>query len=396
MGLANGWIGKDGRSMNELLEYRKEIDEIDTQIVQLFEKRMKVSEAVAGYKIRTGREVLDSVREAPKIASVEEKAHGDFNQQGVRELFHQIMAISRKKQYQMLTSFGTPQDLGFTKVEGLPLEGARVVFQGVEGAYSYAAMKEYFGEGVLSYHVKTWRDAMQEVLDGKVDYAVLPIENSTAGVVGDIYDLLTQYQLTIVGQQVVKVDHVLLGLPGASLSGITKVCSHPQGLMQCREFLEEHPTWTNVQMENTAGSAKYVSESADPSLAAIASREAGDLYGLEVLKDGLCQNLQNATRFIIVGREAIYEGRANVVSITFELSHTAGSLYNMLSHIIYNGLNMTRIESRPIPGRNWEYRFFVDFEGNLEEPSVRNALRGIKAEANSLRILGTMCIGSQE
>ncbi|MBR2527894.1 MAG: prephenate dehydratase [Blautia sp.] len=376
--------------MSELLEYRNKIDQIDAEIVRLFEERMKISEAVAQYKIRTGMQVLDAEREARKIASVTEKATGDFNKRGTRELFTQIMAISRRKQYQMLTKNGLAFDLKneLSVVDELPLSYVKVVFQGVEGAYSYAAMRAYFDETIQSVHVKTWRDAMEDVVAGRADYAVLPIENSTAGIVGDIYDLLMQYRLYIVGEQFLKVDHVLLGVKEASLDTVRSVCSHYQGLAQCSEFLSRHPQWETIKMENTAQAAKTVAEAGDVSRAAIASRQAGEIYGLKILADNLCVNEDNATRFIIVGARPICTRTAGKVSICFELAHESGTLYNMLSHIIYNGLNMTKIESRPIKGRSWEYRFFVDFEGNIQDSAVVNALRGIGAEANKLRILG--------
>ena len=374
--------------MTKLQEYREDIDRIDTQIVRLFEERMKVSEAVAGYKIEKGMQVLDQDREREKILSVTQKALNDFDRQGVRELFTQIMAISRKRQYAVLTENGIGCEFGFSVIPSLKTAGSRVVFQGVEGAYSHVAMREYFGEEVSAYHVRSWREAMEEVRQQKADYAVLPIENSTAGIVADIFDLLMEYDLYIVGEQVIRIDHVLLGLPQAELADIRRVVSHPQGLAQCREYLEAHPQWTTIMETNTARSAQKVSEEKDPGFAAIASREAGKLYGLKVLADGLCTNRDNSTRFVIVSAARVHVADAAKVSICFELPHRAGALYNMLSHIIYNGLNMTHIESRPIPGRNWEYRFFVDFEGNLKDSAVINALRGIQAEANVLRILG--------
>lgn len=374
--------------MIDLMECRKEIDEIDDQIIRLFEQRMKVCEEVAEYKITTGKKVLDPVREKEKIHTLREKAHGEFNALGAQELFQQIMAISRKRQYQLLTEHGVEEEKDYEMVDTLPLENVNVVFQGVEGAYSYAAMHAYFETDIHSYHVKTWRDAMEEVASGKADYAVLPIENSTAGIVADIYDLLTEYELYIVGEQLIRVDHVLLGLPGSSLEDIRTVCSHPQGLAQCSRFLEEHPEWKTVKAENTAGAAKKVHELQERSQAAIASREAGEVFGLSVLAENICHNGQNETRFIIVSSNPVYEKQAGKITICFELPHSTGTLYNMLSHIIYNGLNMTKIESRPIPGKNWEYRFFVDFEGNLEDSAVKNALRGLKAEANRMRVLG--------
>ena len=182
--------------MTDLQECRKEIDIIDKEILRLFEKRMKVCENVAEYKIHTGKKVLDPKREQDKITVLKDSAHGEFNELGAQELFQQIMAISRKRQYQLLTKNGVENDIkDYKMVDALPLTGVNVVFQGVEGAYSYAAMRAYFSDAINSYHVKTFRDAMEEVASGKADYAVLPIENSTEGIVTDIYDLLTEYQL---------------------------------------------------------------------------------------------------------------------------------------------------------------------------------------------------------
>ena len=374
--------------MIDLQECRDEIDVIDSEIIRLFEKRMKVCEDVAEYKIRTGKKVLDPERERKKLEVLREKAHGEFNRLGAQELFQQIMAISRKRQYQLLNEHGVEDDEKLEMVDHLPLENVTVVFQGVEGAYSYAAMREYFSDEIRSFHVKTWRDAMEEVAEGRADYAVLPIENSTAGIVAGIYDLLAEYDLSIVGEQIIRPEHVLLGMPDASLEDITCVCSHPQALAQCGKYLEAHPGWKTREMENTAGSAKQVKEDGDKTQAAIASRQAGELYGLMILAENICYNGQNATRFIIVSKKPIYVKDAHKISIFFELPHESGTLYNMLSHIIYNGLNMTKIESRPIAGRTWEYRFFVDFEGNLSDAGVRNALTGLAAEASVMRILG--------
>lgn len=180
------------------------------EILRLFEKRMEVCEDVAEYKIHTGKQVLDPKREQDKLDVLKNQAHGSFNSLGAQELFQQIMAISRKRQYQLLTKNGIDMEKNYEMVDELPLKNVNVVFQGVEGAYSYAAMRAYFPDEINSYHVRTFRAAMEEVAFGKADYAVLPIENSTEGIVTDIYDLLTEYQLYIVGEQGVRVQHVLL------------------------------------------------------------------------------------------------------------------------------------------------------------------------------------------
>lgn len=228
---------------------------------------------------------------------------------------------------------------------------------------------------------------MEDVTHGKADYAVLPIENSTAGIVADIYDLLMEYKLYIVGEQIIRVDHVLLGMPDAQIKDIREVCSHPEGLAQCKAFLEK----TLLEKERSGKhrrSGKKVSEVGDKGVAAIASREAGEVFGLKVLAENICREKANSTRFIIVSRKPEYEEKAGKISICFELPHESGTLYNMLSHIIYNGLNMTKIESRPIPGKSTGIPFLRGFHGKLGESAVENALRGIEAEANVLRVLG--------
>ena len=374
--------------MTDLERYRDEIDEIDSEIVRLFEKRMKVSEEVAEYKIKTGKQVLDPARESQKIHTLKEKAHGDFNSLGVQELFRQIMAISRKRQYQLLTEHGIYGERNFTTVKHVPLENATVVFQGVEGAYSYAAMRQYFGKNIESYHVKTWRTAMEDVTHGKADYAVIPIENSSAGAVVDNYDLLIKHHNVIVAETCVTVDHALLGLPKAELTDVERVYSHPQALMQCSQYLNARKDWQQISVENTAVAAKKIIEDQDIHQAAVASQTAGKLYGLKVLAASINHNRNNTTRFLILAKEQVYRKEAEKISICFELPHKSGSLYNMLGNFIYNGVNMRMIESRPILGRNWEYRFFVDIEGNLSDPSIQNALKSVSEEAANMRILG--------
>lgn len=374
--------------MLDLQEIRKEIDEIDEQIVKLFEKRMDVCADVAAYKIANGKQVLDPKREAEKLQTLAAKTSNTFNKVGVQELFRQIMSMSRKLQYGLLNKNGIGDEIPFEKVTLLPMQKSRVVFQGVEGAYSFTAMHSFFGESIENYNVETWRDAMEAIKNGEADYAVLPIENSTAGIVADIYDLLVEYEHSIVGEQILQVDHALMGLKNGTLDDIRTVYSHPQALAQCKKYLEKHPEWKAEPYLNTAMAAKKVKEDGDYTQAAIASPYAAQCFGLQILKPHVFSSDKNATRFIIVSKKKMYTEDAGKVSICFEIPHESGSLYNILSHFIYNGLNMTKIESRPIPEKRWEYRFFVDFEGNLSDDGVKNALRGVEEEANALRILG--------
>lgn len=371
----------------DLMKLREELDDIDGRIVELYEQRMDVCRQVAEFKIETGKKVLDRRREGEKLEKVRSLTHNAFNETGIAELFEQIMSMSRKLQYQLLTERGSQGKLPFIGVERLETENARVVFQGAEGAYSQAAMLRYFGETVNSFHVDTFRDAMGAIEEGSADFAVLPIENSTAGIVNEIYDLLVEYENYIVGEQIIPIEHCLLGVPGAALSDIRTVYSHPQSLMQCAKYLQARD-WRQISMQNNAFAAEKVARERDKSQAAIAGEHAGRVYGLEALEKGINHSDSNSTRFIIVSNQKIFRRDAGKVSICFEVPHESGSLYHMLSHFIYNHLNMTKIESRPIEGRNWEYRFFVDFEGNLADSSVKNALRGLREEAANMKILG--------
>ena len=372
----------------DLLELRGRIDEIDQQIVALYEKRMEVSKQVAEYKIETGKRVFDKAREEEKIQKVKSLTHNDFNSHGIEELFEQIMCMSRKLQYQLISEHGGLNKLPFIKVDCLETQKARVVFQGAEGAYSQAAMHQYFGDQIDSFHVDTFRDAMMAIDEGSADFAVLPIENSTAGMVSEIYDLLVEFENYIVGEQIIKIEHCLMAVPGTELSDIKTVYSHPQSLMQSARFLNNHPDWRQISMQNNAFAARKVADEKDKTQAAIASEYAAKLYGLEILKKGVNQSDTNSTRFIIVTNQKIFLKDAKKVSICFEVAHESGSLYHMLSHFIYNNLNMNRIESRPIENRNWEYRFFIDFDGNLSDSEVKNALRGLREEARNMKILG--------
>ena len=255
----------------DLQEIRKKLDGIDNQLVELFEKRMALCSDVAEFKIQTGKKVYDGERERQKLDSVMAMADSEFNKKGVYELFSQIMTISRKLQYGLLVRHGQALETGFTMVDDLKKEGVRIAYQGVEGSYGHGAALQYFGQDADVYHVKSMEDAMVEVEEGRADYAVLPIENSSAGAVSDNYDLLVKHNVYIVGETELAVNHALLGLPGATLEDIRQVYSHPQAL-----------------------------EDADVTQAAVASEIAGKLYGLKVLQPSINYNKNNVTRFIIL------------------------------------------------------------------------------------------------
>ena len=372
----------------DLNDLRVEIDSVDRQLVDLFEKRMDIATQIADYKIANGKKVFDRDREIQKIKTVKEMAHTDFNKTGVEELFSMLMSISRKLQYQKLQEKGATGRLPFIPIDALDKKNSRVCYQGAEGAYSEIAMKKFFGDDVNCFHVETFRDAMSVLEEGSADYAVLPIENSTAGVISETYDLLTEYENYIVGEQIIEIRHCLMGVPGAKLDDIKTVYSHPQSLLQSSRFLADHSDIRQIGMKNNAFAAKKVAEDGDKSQAAIASSLAAKIYGLDIIEEGINQADSNSTRFIIVANQKVFLKGSKKISLCLEIPHEAGSLYHIMSHFIYNNLNMTKIESRPIEDKDWEYRFFIDFDGNLEDSAVKNALRGLREEAKMMKVLG--------
>ncbi len=375
-------------------EYRdsKELDhclaETDQKIAELIKERARISEELTRRKIADGDRIFDKARDLDLTERMAAQGDSEFTSHALEQLFTQITAMSRERQYQLLTESGVQGRLPFFMVDEIEKKDVRVVYQGVEGAYSHAAMCTYFGEDVSCFHVKTWRDAMESIANGEADYAVLPIENSTAGIVADNFDLLVDFENYIVAEQDIKCEHVLMGLPGTKLEELETVYSHQQALMQCAPFLDSHRNWTRIPYANTAMAAKKVAKEGIRSHAAIGSAFAARRFGLEVLAEHIYSNEANTTRFIIVTNQRVFSKSAEKISICFELPHRSGALFNIIAHFIYNNLNMNRIESRPLPGRNWEYRFFIDFEGNLSQSSVKNALRGIRAEAINMKILG--------
>ena len=374
--------------MATLEELREKLDGIDDQIAKLYEERMKVCEDVGRFKVGAGRKVFDRQREHEKLLDVASKVNGEFNKKGIQELYAQLMSMSRKLQYQQLVEAGALGRLPFIEMELLDKQNVRVVFQGVEGAYSQAAMKKYFPDNENNFHVTTFREAMEAIEEGAADFAVLPIENSSAGAVNEVYDLLVEFENYIVGETFLPIENTLAGLPGTTLSQIERVYSKAEALMQTSRFLEKHGDWQQISVANTALAAKKILEDQDKRHAAVCSAYAASVYGLSVLADNINDEKNNSTRFIVIANQKVLLKDATKISICLELPHESSSLYHLLSHFAYNDLNMTKIESRPMEGKSWEYRFFIDFEGNLADPAVKNAIRGLREESRNLRILG--------
>ena len=279
---------------------------------------------------------------------------------------------------------------GFKCKEYMDSDIKKIVYQGVEGAYSHIVTQTLFPDADTE-NVNTFEDAINSVLNGEASYCVVPIENSSAGIVTDIFDLLLKKDVVIVAEYDLHISHCLLGIKGAKFSDIKRVYSHPQALMQCASYLKEHPEWSQISLLNTAVSAKKVKNEGNIEQAAIASELSAKLYGLDILDMGINRNSNNTTRFVVLSKEKIFSKGSNKLSLILELPHEKGMLYNILGIFVLNGLNLLKIESRPIPEKTFEYRFFIDIEANLNLENVSNVLETLKNKVPFLKILGNYC-----
>lgn len=376
--------------MDELKLLRDEIDVIDRQIAALFQQRMDVTYRVGQYKVRNNMNVLDESREKEVLAAKAALTDDPAMQGDLTTLFEGIMSISRKQQRRLVQENDPWFDryLADRSEVRTPLSNPRVLYQGEPGAYADEAAALFFGEELPRQKVRTWEEIFVALKEGRADYGVVPIENSSTGSINQVYDLLARYGAHIVGEQLVKVDHCLMAPKGASLDTIAEVYSHEQGLSQCEEYLKAHPDWEHHAMLNTAAAAKFVAESGDPTKAAIGSKRAAALYGLEVLAQSINFNDSNYTRFVVVSPYMELRPGADKISALFTLPHKSGTLHRIMAVFAVAGLNMMKLESRPVVGHNWEYLFFVDFSGNLLEEGMNGIIRELTQTASGFRVLG--------
>ena len=363
--------------MRELDDIRQNIDEIDREMLALFEKRMAFAREVAQYK---------EVHHMPIFVPEREKAVLEHRIQLLQDrslekmadrFFRMLMDLSKEEQRDALAAFE----------KSLPVQQIHVAYQGVPGANSEQAAYMYFGEAAPKIAYKQFQDVFDAVLSGKVQYGVLPIENSTAGSVYDIYDLLGETECFIVGEQMISVDHCLMAKKGAALENIRYVYSHPQALRQCGKFIRQHGLEEKTY-SNTAAAAQFVSEQNLDHIAAIASRRAAVQYGLEILAADIQDRLDNVTRFVIVARELKTFTGQGKISLRFTLRHKSGSLYLVLQHFADKNLNLTKIESRIIPTRPFEYCFYMDFEGDISMPAIHTILKELSEITLDADVLG--------
>lgn len=367
--------------MKELGELRKQIDSVDTELVKLFEKRMEVSRQIAETKQAQGLPVLNREREQEVLEGVAAKA--DLHD-SVRYLYEFIMALSRQyQQQQMDLQIEIPQYAGEK-----PEYPALVTYQGVEGAYSEEALREFFGEEVTAVHVDSFADVLENLEQGKSEYGILPIENSSTGSINDVYTLLQKYNCYIVGEYKLSISHCLVGTKDCRIDDIKEVYSHDQGLLQCSNFLGRYPYIKQIPYYNTAMSARMVAQCGDKTKAAIASRRSAKKYGLRVIEEQISNTDNNYTNFIIVSKQFVDAPENDKISAALTLKHEVGSLYKLLALFYINGANLLKLESRPLHDRPFEYCFFVDFEGNIRDQNIKTLIHSIMEHASSFKLLG--------
>ncbi len=373
----------------ELGEIRKEINDIDEQLVTLFRRRMETVAEVAKYKQEHHMPVLDRTRERDVLYRVSELAGRDLEHYA-KVLYTTLFDVSRSYQRGFLNQTSPLADRieeAIRRTEEKFPTRAVVACQGVEGAYSQQACDQIFEFASIMYF-STFDAVFNAVEKGMCRYGILPIENSSAGSVAQVYDLMEKHNFHIVRAVRQRIDHALLSVRGAELDGVREVYSHPQAIAQCSEFLKAHPGIQVHECENTAVAAKRVAEAGRADVAAIASRACGDLYDLQPVATSVSNSDNNYTRFICISRELeIYPG-ADKISMTLSLPHQPGSLYGTLSRFASLGMNLTKLESRPVPGSEFEFRFHFDIQASAHEAEVVRLLCELDDSSERFVFLG--------
>ena len=354
----------------DLAGLRGEIDGIDDRMADLFVRRMELAGEVAACKRRTGRALRDPAREREIVSRVTGRAPA-WMETPLRLLFGSLFETSRALQRASVCRAGAVSQAiaaARARAHGQFPARATVACQGAEGSYSQQAAVKMFPVATIMFF-NTFDDVFSAVEKGMCPYGVLPIENSSAGSVAAVYDLMVRHRFSIVRAARQKIDHVLLGAPGAALEGIREVSSHPHALAQCGAFLSAHPGWTVSPASNTAAAARALAASGRRDLAVLASRECAELYGLDVLAGGVA-DAASYTRFICISKEAEIRPEARKMCIMMTLPHRPGALYSVMAKFAAIDVNLTKLESRPIPGMDFEFRFTFEFEADADDPRV--------------------------
>ena len=369
---------------------REEIDAVDEQLVALFNKRMEICGDVARYKQAVGKNVFDPERERKKLAKIAELS-GEEMRDYTTGLYSLILDLSKAHQQRIIGGekpFAEKICTAVEKTAKVFPSYATVACQGVEGAYSQIACEKLFSVPNIMYF-KNFDAVFTAIEQGFCQYGVLPIENSTAGSVNQVYDLMMRHNFSIVRAVRIKVDHSLMALKGAELGGIKEIVSHEQAINQCAGFLKTMGAVKVTVCENTAAAAKLVADSGRTDLAALCSNDCAKLYGLAALKDAVQDEGSNFTRFICISKELeIYPG-ADKTSIMAVTAHKPGALYKLLSRFYSHGINLTKLESRPLPNKNFEFMFYFDLEKSVYSPELLLLMDELSNMCESFEYLGS-------
>ena len=350
----------------ELSELRQQIDQIDDTLVQMFTQRMDIASKIADYKKENNLPVYVPQREREKLADVADKA-GPSMANYTRVLYSMLFELSRSYQSKCNLDHTPLYDSISQAIENTPKlfpQAPMVACQGVEGAYAQIACEKIFKSPFIMYF-KNFEGVFNAIDQGLCQYGILPIENSTAGSVNKVYDLMIHHNFYIVRTFRLKVDHNLLVKPGTKMEDIKEIYSHEQAISQCTEFLKRFPAAKIIPVENTAVAAKMVSEAATGDVAALSSRNCAELYGLECIAPSVQDKGNNHTRFICISKNLeVYPG-SDKTSIMMILPHKPGALYRVLARFYVLGINVTKLESRPLPDRDFEFMFYFDLETSV-------------------------------
>ncbi len=373
--------------MKNLSEIRVEIDKIDNELIELFKKRMDCAKEVGIYKKENNIPVLNEGRENEILDAVAEKG-GEYGSHA-RLLYSNIMELSRALQHNIVGSGKKLREDILNASSNMETDNIKVAYQGIKGANGHEAALRLFPNGT-PVSCKTFGDVFEAVDKGEVSCGVLPVENSNAGSVSTVYDLILKHRFYIIGALDLPIDYCLGGLTQSEFSDIEKIWSHPQAISQCSDYIAKH-NFDSVPCSNTAIAARDVIKEKRLNVAAICSYMAAKEYGLKILDDHLQDNKENTTRFIVISKKLYISENANKISLCFSLPHVTGSLYSLLCRFNSLGLNLTKIESRPRKDKEFEYLFYLDFSGNVHSDNVIDLISQLSEEMPEFSFLGNYC-----